>query len=143
MARRGSSGIGDTLVTVGIAAALYIGINDYMLQKTGSTPYEWLKQQIKASIAKIPSPGNGYTPPVPGTGYQPVPVPLPADNPNLQAQATTWQYERCAAGLDPNDWQAFRIHEVALGAPDPGQYVTPGLGWGVICNSGVPSSNYG
>lgn len=139
MARRGSSGIGDNLVTLGLAAVIYIAINDYTVRRTGMTPYQRIKQQLRNVTPDMPSNGKpgtgGYTPPVPG-GSAPVPVPLPPNNPNLQAQATAWQYERCAAGQDPNDWQAFRTHEIAIGAPDPGQYVTPGLGWGVICGGG-------
>lgn len=32
-----------------------------------------------------------------------------------------WHRERSERGEDVHDWEAFRQHVIALGAPDPGQ----------------------
>ena len=45
---------------------------------------------------------------------------LASDNPNIEQQVREWQEQRRASGEDPNDWDAFRQHVTALGAPDPG-----------------------
>ena len=45
---------------------------------------------------------------------------LEADNPNIRQQAAEWRQARAANGEDPNDWDAFREHLMAIGAPDPG-----------------------
>ncbi|HEY7062460.1 MAG TPA: hypothetical protein VII06_13355 [Chloroflexota bacterium] len=46
---------------------------------------------------------------------------LEADNPNIRSQYDDWRNARSANGEDPVDWGAFRQHEQALGAPDPGE----------------------
>jgi len=45
---------------------------------------------------------------------------MAGDNPNIQAQLDEWRNARSANGEDPADWQAFRDHLLAIGAPDPG-----------------------
>lgn len=45
---------------------------------------------------------------------------ITAANPNFDAQLIQWQTERSANGENPYDWAAFRAHEIAIGAPDPG-----------------------
>ena len=45
---------------------------------------------------------------------------LSADNPNIRAQYDEWAGLRSQNGEDPTDYQAFRQHVTALGAPDPG-----------------------
>jgi len=45
---------------------------------------------------------------------------LAEENPNLEQQVRDWQEARRANGEDPNDWEAFREHLTAIGAPDPG-----------------------
>lgn len=42
------------------------------------------------------------------------------DNPNLVNQWNRWAAERRARNADPDDWEAFRRHLRAIGAPDPG-----------------------
>jgi uncharacterized protein YjbJ (UPF0337 family) len=42
------------------------------------------------------------------------------ENPNVRQQNDEWRKERVARGQDPNDAEAFRQHEMAIGAPDPG-----------------------
>ena len=42
------------------------------------------------------------------------------ENPNARAQNDEWRKQRAAKGQDPNDAEAFRQHEQAIGAPDPG-----------------------
>lgn len=42
------------------------------------------------------------------------------DNPNFMDQMNEWQQKRSENGEDPNDWNAFRDHLMAIGAPDPG-----------------------
>ena len=46
---------------------------------------------------------------------------LSADNPNIRAQYDEWAPLRVQNGEDPTDYQAFRKHVIALGAPDPGE----------------------
>ncbi len=58
-----------------------------------------------------------------------------SSDPNLAATISRWQNERCAAGLDPNDWQAFRQYEAQRGYTTP-EYSPPY--WGYSCN---PSFN--
>jgi hypothetical protein len=41
-------------------------------------------------------------------------------NPNIREQYDTWRREREQKGEDPSDYQAFRRHVMAIGAPDPG-----------------------
>lgn len=48
-------------------------------------------------------------------------------NPNIIMQSADWHGLRRDRGEDPNDYQAFRQHIIALGAPDPGD--TPPDGW--------------
>jgi hypothetical protein len=45
---------------------------------------------------------------------------LEVDNPNLSQQAAEWRQARRQNGEDPDDWNAFREHVQAIGAPDPG-----------------------
>ena len=42
-------------------------------------------------------------------------------NPNIREQYDTWRREREQKGEDPADYQAFRQHVMAIGAPDPGE----------------------
>ena len=46
---------------------------------------------------------------------------IESDNPNIRQQAEEWQAARRQNGEDPNDYQAFREHVMAIGAPDPGE----------------------
>lgn len=46
---------------------------------------------------------------------------LEQQNPNLRGQIEEWQNERTRNGQNPTDWEAFRQHAMAIGAPDPGQ----------------------
>lgn len=46
---------------------------------------------------------------------------LAADNPNIQQQYEEWCALRAERGEDPSDYQAFRQHLIAIGAPDPGE----------------------
>ena len=46
---------------------------------------------------------------------------LSADNPNLRQQYDEWRDQRSQNGEDPTDYQAFRQHVTAIGAPDPGE----------------------
>ncbi len=46
---------------------------------------------------------------------------LAEDNPDIAQQAAEWRAARAANGEDPDDWQAFREHVQAIGAPDPGE----------------------
>jgi hypothetical protein len=45
---------------------------------------------------------------------------LSADNPNIRAQYDEWAPLRLKMGRTPTDYQAFRQHLMAIGAPDPG-----------------------
>jgi hypothetical protein len=45
---------------------------------------------------------------------------LEADNPDIRRQYQDWLQLRLVSGEDPADYQAFRQHVLALGAPDPG-----------------------
>jgi hypothetical protein len=45
---------------------------------------------------------------------------LAQDNPNIRGQYEEWRQLRSERGEDPTDYQAFRQHVIALGAPDPG-----------------------
>lgn len=42
------------------------------------------------------------------------------ENPNARQQNDEWRKQRAARGEDPNDAEAYRQHEQAIGAPDPG-----------------------
>ena len=46
---------------------------------------------------------------------------LQQQNPNIRSQIEVWQRERANNGQSPADWEAFRQHAMAIGAPDPGQ----------------------
>jgi hypothetical protein len=46
---------------------------------------------------------------------------LAAENPNIRQQYDEWRDQRSQQGEDPSDYQAFRRHVTALGAPDPGE----------------------
>ena len=46
---------------------------------------------------------------------------LAEDNPNLPQQLSEWREQRSANGEDASDWNAFREHVMAIGAPDPGE----------------------
>jgi len=41
-------------------------------------------------------------------------------NPNARQQNDEWKKQRVERGQDPNDAAAFREHQTAIGAPDPG-----------------------
>jgi hypothetical protein len=45
---------------------------------------------------------------------------MATENPNIQQQLDEWRGAREANGEDPADWEAFRQHMLAIGAPDPG-----------------------
>ncbi len=42
-------------------------------------------------------------------------------NPNVRQQNDEWKKQRVERGQDPNDGAAFREHQTAIGAPDPGE----------------------
>jgi uncharacterized protein YjbJ (UPF0337 family) len=42
------------------------------------------------------------------------------ENPHARQQNDEWRKQRAARGEDPNDAEAYRQHEQAIGAPDPG-----------------------
>ena len=46
---------------------------------------------------------------------------LAAENPNIRQQYDEWRDQRSQQGEHPSDYQAFRQHVTALGAPDPGE----------------------
>ena len=46
---------------------------------------------------------------------------LAGENPDLRQQYDEWREQRAQNGEDPTDYQAFRQHVLALGAPDPGE----------------------
>ena len=46
---------------------------------------------------------------------------LSAENPNIRQQYDDWRDMRARNGEDAADYQAFRRHVLALGAPDPGE----------------------
>ena len=41
-------------------------------------------------------------------------------NPNVRQQNDEWKKQRVERGQDPNEAAAFREHQKAIGAPDPG-----------------------
>jgi len=45
---------------------------------------------------------------------------LEQQNPNIRQQYDEWRDLRAQGGEDSTDWDAFRQHVTALGAPDPG-----------------------
>jgi hypothetical protein len=45
---------------------------------------------------------------------------LTSENPNIRQQYDEWREPRARNGEDPTDYQSFRQHVVAIGAPDPG-----------------------
>jgi hypothetical protein len=45
---------------------------------------------------------------------------MAGDNPNIRQQYDEWRDQRAQGGEDPTDWDGFRDHLMALGAPDPG-----------------------
>ena len=46
---------------------------------------------------------------------------LEAENPNIREQLQTWRMARIENSEDAFDYEAFRAHIVAIGAPDPGE----------------------
>lgn len=46
---------------------------------------------------------------------------LAEENPNIGEHLRDWQHEAKQNGDDPLNWQAFREHELAIGAPDVGE----------------------
>jgi hypothetical protein len=46
---------------------------------------------------------------------------LAADNPSIRSQYDEWRAQRAENGEDPTDYEAFRQHLIAIGAPDPGE----------------------
>lgn len=46
---------------------------------------------------------------------------LAADNPNIRQQLVEWRMARLNNSEDPFDYEAFRQHLMAIGAPDPGE----------------------
>ena len=46
---------------------------------------------------------------------------LARDNPNIQQQYDEWRQQRQQNNENAADWQAFRQHVTAIGAPDPGE----------------------
>jgi hypothetical protein len=46
---------------------------------------------------------------------------LAAENPNIRQQYDEWRELRSQRGEDPTEYEAFRQHLIALGAPDPGE----------------------
>lgn len=48
---------------------------------------------------------------------------LEAENPNIRQQLVEWRMARIDNSEDPFDYEAFRAHIIAIGAPDPGEEV--------------------
>jgi hypothetical protein len=46
---------------------------------------------------------------------------LVESNPNIRQQYDEWRDQRTQKQEDPTDYQAFRQHVMAIGAPDPGE----------------------
>jgi hypothetical protein len=72
-----------------------------------------------AGVTNNPPPSANATGPKPGAAT--------AANPNLMQQVAEWKAERVKNRQDPNDYSAFRQHEVAIRAPDPGPVAFPGF----------------
>ncbi len=49
-------------------------------------------------------------------------------NPYFDVQLRVWQKLRRARGEDPADWDAFRAHQLEIGAWDPGMWPPEGFG---------------
>ena len=45
---------------------------------------------------------------------------LAMENPSIREQYAEWSQARSTNGEDSGDWEAFRQHLQAIGAPDPG-----------------------
>ena len=63
---------------------------------------------------------------------------LEQQNPNIREQYDEWRDMRTQNGEDPNDWDSFRQHVMALGAPDPGD--RPGIDEGLAAADTDPAS---
>jgi hypothetical protein len=48
---------------------------------------------------------------------------LAEENPNIREQLVEWRMARLNNSEDPFDYEAFRQHLIAIGAPDPGEQV--------------------
>jgi hypothetical protein len=88
----------------------------------------YLYMKGKGLVPTTP-PGGGSPPPgganccsQPATGNMDL---MTAVNPNFTQQMLEWKSARRARGENPCDWQAFRTHLVAIGAPDPGPNPPP------------------
>jgi cytochrome c556 len=46
---------------------------------------------------------------------------LEQENPNIRQQLVDWRMARVNNGENPFDYEAFRQHLIAIGAPDPGE----------------------
>ena len=46
---------------------------------------------------------------------------LAEEHPNIRQQYDEWRDVRAQRGEEPTDYQAFRQHLIAIGAPDPGE----------------------
>ncbi len=46
---------------------------------------------------------------------------LEEQNPNIRQQLVEWRLARVNNSENPFDYEAFRQHVVAIGAPDPGE----------------------
>ncbi len=60
-------------------------------------------------------------------------------DPLLAQHARDWRVLRVENGQDPDDWGAFRAHEAAIGAPDPGAVPVPG--WPAGFGGPAPNAN--
>jgi hypothetical protein len=101
-----------------------LGYAGYRLALSGS-----LGASAQKFVTKLKTGASTPTSPAPsGPGYTPGPAPAPgsrleqciAQNPNFYYQMREWQQARLWNGEDWNDWNAFKAHLVAIGAPNPG-----------------------
>lgn len=133
MARR--SGAGDLAYYGALATLGFVGVQLGNQGQLG--PAQGLYDSVKGALSGLipggtpiggglpvsPAPGSGGAPVLPRTSSptgSALLLQLVAVNPNFIEQMGTWQRERRARGENPYDWDAFRRHEIAIYAPDPG-----------------------
>lgn len=117
-----SSNLFDPETNIRVAAQMY--------QERGWQPWSAARSLGMPGTTPLPgqsptaAPAQAITAAVSAAGATETPAPIVSNpetaNPNIVQQYDEWTNLRRERGEDPNAWEDFRKHAIAIGAPDPG-----------------------
>ncbi len=113
---------GSGLQTIAMLGVGYIAYTQALDGKLGAQAQQ-MALSIKSSLGGLGGGGGGGT-----TSKSALLQSLIAANPNFESQMRDWQAQNRREGGTGQNWAAFRQHQIAILAPDPGPTAPPEFG---------------